>query len=104
MTPLTGLALGTALVLTHLSYDPQILTLVFDDGHVEEIAATDRESCAAAARAVGWLWAEVYDGKRLLGSRAVKASCRSGERFPRCGQYIVGFNAPSSCAGGGSSQ
>jgi hypothetical protein len=74
-------------------YQPRTLTLEFADGRTEQVAATSPRICEEALRAlrIGY-W-------RIVGEQPVKWYCGPGDRFAACDQYIVGFNAPPSCAG-----
>lgn len=92
MTHLAPPVLAALFVLAgSLSYDPQILTLRWPDGHEERIAATSPDTCDSAVRAVRLaLWPASGDpaGRPAPAS----ASCAPGNGFAGGADCIHGFN------------
>lgn len=77
---------ATIVLIGSTGYDPQILTVTWPDGHVERVAATSPETCAAAVRAVErGLWVPVDSGP-------VTATCAPGDLFPPGSGCIKNYN------------
>ena len=93
MTPHPALAAALVVLAGSLTYDPQILTLRYDDGREERLAATSPATCAEAARAIAaGRWLPDADAP------APSASCAPGDLFQPGSQAIAGVNDPAARA------
>ena len=66
-----------------LDYDPHVLILRYADGSSERLAATSRDTCNAAVRAI-------WSGLWRVTPEPVEASCQAGNIFPAGSDKIAG--------------